>query len=68
MRHRRDTVEVERLQVGGVFEHVAELGREPLEFFVGEAEASELRDLLDVGGCDAFGHGGDEPTERSPGP
>ena len=49
---------VERLDVGGVSEDRAELGGQVLDLVVGERETRELRDVLDVGTCDAFGHDG----------
>ena len=67
MRGRRHAVEVERGDVGGVVEDRAELAGELLDLVVGEREAGQRRDVLDVGPGDAraITHAR-ESTDRSP--
>ena len=56
--HRLDVVEVERVDVGEVLEHVAELRRRALDLLGGQLEPGQAGDVDDVGGGDAVGHAG----------
>ena len=51
-----DVDEVERVDVGEVVEHVAELRRRPLDLVGGQVEPGEAGDLGDDLGGDAIGH------------
>ena len=57
--HRLDVGELELVDVGEVVEHVAELGRRPLDLVGRQLEAGQAGDVDDVGGGDAVGHGGE---------
>ena len=48
--HRLDVAEIEVVDVGEVVEHSVELPRVALDFFGGNVEAREARDLRHVGG------------------
>ncbi len=55
--HGGDAVQVERVDVGEVFEHRGQLRRVPLELVGRELQAGEVGDVGDGVGRDALGHG-----------
>jgi hypothetical protein len=57
MRGRRDVTDVQRLDVGGMGENVAELAGEQIDLVVVEFEAGQPGDVHDIGAGDSFGHG-----------
>ena len=57
MRHRLDTIEVERLDVGRVIEDRRELVGVVIELVGREVEPREARHMGDLLGRDAFRHG-----------
>ena len=66
LRHRRDVVEVELVDVGEVVEHVAELGRRAGDLVVGQRQPGQPGDVDHVGGRDAVGHGGEATAAARP--
>lgn len=57
MRRRRNVAHVERLDVGGVLEDVAQLAGEEIDLFAGQIKAGQPGDVLDVVSGDSFRHG-----------